>query len=142
MHLLLKNVPAAFFACEDAAHGDPCRMPGGIEGTLCTRDTLCTVDMGVDEPDKCLICTPPCYGREPEEACIQPSGEAGVCVALTEDCTDKPETSFAECNRCVEGQVPRVDAESGGCDVSPGVVAGATLPWALLLVVALRQLRR
>lgn len=133
------NVPAAFWACEGAEHGDPCRMPGGYHGN-CLLDTLCEDDDPDTEVNECLICRDGCGAQEPGTGCVRRDGSHGVCVAQDPaGCTDLPETSFDECNRCEAGEPPPVPAEDAGCAATDAAVAA---PWALLLLAAALQLRR
>ncbi|MCA9526742.1 MAG: hypothetical protein KC549_10670 [Myxococcales bacterium] len=129
------NVPSAYLACQDKAEGAPCRMVGPQFGA-CVRDTLCE-DPPDDDVDVCLLCVDPCWGRADGEACLQTAtNEPGVC-ALQDRCTDKEETSFLECNRCVPGRVGATDPEEG-CQAGVGYAA----PWLFILLALGWQLRR
>lgn len=136
------NVPAAFFACEGAADGDPCSMPGPFYGN-CVRDTRCTDDPDTG-PDECLLCVDPCWaGLAPGAYCTRFDGADGICEPQMM-CTTDPEKSFAQCNRCVEGDIARTDPASGGC-AAAGPSGGAWAAggaWALLLLVGGAQWRR
>ncbi len=137
----LANVPAAFFACEGLSEGDACERPAKLKGGRCVRDTLCDTDV-IEDVDECLLCHDACYGQAPDTACVQATGEPGVCRVLDpEICTDPPETSFAECNRCSPGDVEKTDPDEGGC-ASVGGHAVALLAWLLVLGAGLLQLRR
>lgn len=136
------NVPAAFLACEGAEDGEPCSMPGPFYGN-CVRDTLCA-DNPATGPDECLLCVDPCWsGLEAGSYCVRFDGADGVCEPQSM-CTTDPEKSFAQCNRCVEGDIARTEPASGGCAaVRPsagGLAAG--LAWGALLLVGGVQLRR
>jgi MYXO-CTERM domain-containing protein len=136
------NVPASFLACEGAADGEPCSMPGPFYGN-CVRDTLCT-DNPATDPDECLLCVDPCWAALPAGSyCVRFDGRDGICEPQSM-CTPDPAKSFAQCNRCVEGDIARTDPESGGCAaaVSSGdtLVAGAA--WLMLLLVGAGQFRR
>lgn len=132
------NVPAAFFACEGLAPGDACQRPAGLQGGRCVRDTLCSTDE-IPDVDECVLCHDACFALDPGEPCIQPQGGSGVCVALHEDeCTENEETSFAECHRCEPGRVDKTEPDDG-CEA---VDAAAAIPWALVLIIGLVQLRR
>ncbi|MEZ4432889.1 MAG: hypothetical protein R3F65_10780 [bacterium] len=136
------NVPAAFLACEGAADGEPCSMPGPFYGN-CVRDTLCT-DNPATGPDECLLCVDPCWaGLDAGSYCVRFDGSDGVCEPQAM-CTTDPEKSFAQCNRCVPGDIARTEPSSGGCAaVAPsagGVAAG--LAWVVLLGVGAAQWRR
>ena len=138
------NVPAAFFACEDAAEGVDCHIPGPVYGN-CVRDTLCrdNLDTHVDE---CLLCVDPCWGRDEEGgACLRRDGSMGVC-AHQDQCTSQPEKSFRQCNRCVRvrpdpdlGLAPDSAAGDGGC---ASVAPAAYVPWLFVLLLGLNPTRR
>jgi uncharacterized protein (TIGR03382 family) len=132
------NVPAAFFACEGIEAGEPCQRPAGIAGGRCVLDTSCTVDE-LPDVDECLLCHDACFGQEPDTACIQANGEPGVCIALSAAvCTENEVTSFKECHRCAVGETPETEPDSGCASVD----AAAAIPWSLLLLVGVFQLRR
>jgi len=135
------NIPAAFFACEGAEQGEPCSMPGPFFGN-CVRDTLC-VDNDETDIDECLLCVDPCWSDLPEGTyCVRFDGTDGICEAQ-QMCTPDPEKSFAQCNRCVEGQVAQVEPQSG-CAALPGRWTGrglTALAWLALLIVGIRQFR-
>ena len=134
------NVPAAFFACEDLADGDPCQRPAGLQGGRCVRDTLCSAD-DIPDVDECVLCHDACFDQAPGTACLQATGESGICVVLPPNvCTELERTSFKECHRCESGQVDKTSPDEG-CTVS-GPGAAATFPWVLLLGIGLLQLRR
>ncbi len=131
-------MPAAFFACEDIAVGEPCQRPAGLAGGRCVRDELCTVDE-IPDVDECVLCHDACYAQEVDTACIQANGEPGVCIALPpEDCTENEETSFIECHRCTDGAPPTTDPDEG-CE---SVDAATAIPWALILLLGVAQSRR
>ncbi len=136
------NIPAAFFACEGAADGDPCSLPGPEYGN-CVRDTLCE-----DDPetavDECLLCVDPCWsGLAPGTYCTRFDGADGVCEPQ-DMCTTDPEKSFDQCNRCVEGQIATVEPQDA-CTAVPGRSGRrglVLLGWIGLLLVGVRQWRR
>jgi hypothetical protein len=138
------NVPAAFYACEDAAEGVRCHIPGPVYGN-CVRDTLCRDDPDT-HVDECLLCVDPCWGRDEEGGpCLRRDGAMGVC-AHQDRCTSQPEKSFRQCNRCVR---PRGDpdvgvalpagAGDGGCASVP---PAAYVPWLLVLLLGLNPTTR
>ncbi len=132
------NIPAAFFACEDIAAGEPCQRPAGIAGGRCVLDTFCTTDE-IPDVEECLLCHDACFGQEVDTACIQANGEPGVCIVLGPDvCTENERTSFKECHRCDTGETPATEPESGCAAVDSAVA----IPWALLFLGGLFQLRR
>ena len=63
--------------------------------------------------NECVICVDECWASQDGLECIRPwTGELGVCESQ-DRCTDKPETSFEECRRCVEGKAwSESDAEN------------------------------
>ncbi len=138
------NVPAAFYACEDADEGVECHVPGPVYGN-CVRDTLCNDNP--DTPvDECLLCVDPCWGRDEEGgACLRRDRTMGVCE-LQDRCTSEPVKSFRQCNRCVRvrpamdaGTVVVEDDEGGGCaSVSPA----AYVPWFFVILLGLSPTRR
>ncbi len=136
------NIPAAFFACEGAGHGDACTLPGPEYGN-CVRDTLCEDDPDT-EVDECLLCVDPCWsGLAPGTYCVRFDGTDGICEPQA-NCTPDPEKSFEQCNRCVVGEVARTEPQDA-CAAAPGragsrVVIG--LVWLALLGVGVRQWRR
>lgn len=133
------NVPAAFFACEGAPEGEPCSMPGPFFGN-CVRDTLCE-DNPDTEVDECLLCVDPCWAALEEGSfCVRFDGADGVCQVQREMCTTDPEKSFAQCNRCVEGDIARTAPEDGCAAVAPGAAAGGA--WMLILLLGAVQWRR
>ncbi len=131
------NVPAAFYACEDAAEGVACQIPGPVYGN-CIRDTMCTDNLETPV-DECLLCVDPCWGRDEEGgSCLRRDGTQGICEHQ-DRCTPDSTKSFRQCNRCV-----RVDGDvdagteamdgDGGCEsVSPT----AYVPWFLVLLLGL-----
>ncbi len=132
------NVPAAFFACEDLEPGDDCQRPAGLQGGVCVRDALCTTDE-IPDVDECVLCHDACFALEPGEACVKPQGGSGVCEALgADECTENEETSFKECHRCVDGQIDKTEPDEG-CEA---VDAAAAIPWMLVLLIGVFQLRR
>ncbi len=132
------NIPAEYVACEGAAPGDPCQTVGPRHGN-CVLDTLC-VDQPVPEQNECLLCRDGCGALDEGESCLRRDKTHGVCARQpVETCTDRPETSFDECNRCEPGEPEAVPAEDGGCEAADAAVAA---PWALILLAGLAQLRR
>lgn len=133
----LANIPAAYLACKDKPEGDACRMVGPQFGQ-CVRDTLCDDPAG-DDVDECVLCVDGCWAKDDGDPCLQTfTNEPGVC-RLQERCTDDPEKSFSECNRCVEGDLPRTEPEEG-CSAAVGL--GVGVPWGLILLALGWQLRR
>jgi uncharacterized protein (TIGR03382 family) len=133
----LANVPASYLPCEGAADGDPCQLPGPLHGN-CVRDTLCAPPDG--GADRCLLCRDGCGALPAGETCLRRDGSHGVCVKQDpETCTDKPETSFDECNRCEEGAEAPTRPKDAGCAAADAAVVA---PWAALLLVGAWQLRR
>ena len=124
----LANIPAAYLACEGAPEGSACSLPGPQFG-VCVRDTLC-VDSEITAVDECVLCVDGCWADVDGASCVRPwSGEEGVCE--TQDrCTDRIETSFEECRRCVRlpepepddlgltGERAPMDTRAHGCDQS------------------------
>lgn len=132
------NVPAAYLACDGKVEGDPCRLVGPSYGS-CVRDTLCE-DTAEIEADECLLCVDPCWGKLDGDPCLRTiDNSPGVCE-LQDRCTDKPETSFLECNRCVEGRVASTEPDEG-CSFT-AQREGLALVWGLILLAAFRQWRR
>lgn len=133
----LANVPAAYLACEDKGEGDPCRLVGPSFGE-CVLDTLCE-DTPEIEANECLLCVDSCWGKDDGAPCLHPlDNTPGVCE-LQDRCTDREETSFAECNRCVRGAVATTEPDD--CSMSPRD-GGLAVVWALILGVGWRQWRR
>ena len=145
----LANIPAAYLACEGAAEGAECALPGPQFGR-CVRDTLCQdiVETAVDE---CVLCVDECWASEDGAQCIRPwSGEMGVCETQ-DQCTDPPETSFEECRRCVlsldsGANVDEHDLDpsmSEGC-IQPHTFSGTLIvisAWLMLMVYVYKRSR-
>ena len=133
------NVPAAFYACEDADEGVECHVPGPVYGN-CVRDTLCNDDPDT-HVDECLLCVDPCWGRdEAGGPCLRRDRTMGVCE-LQDRCTSEPVKSFRQCNRCVRARPAMVTVhdDGGGCaSVSPA----AYVPWFFVLLLGLSPTRR
>ena len=132
----LANVPAAYFACEGASHGDHCQLPGPRYGN-CVLDTLCE-DPSETAVNECLLCVDGCWGLVENQACIMRDGSDGVCQGQN-DCTTDPEKSFDQCNWCVEGDIPRNQPKDGGCTSTDAYILW---PWAICALLAARQCRR
>jgi hypothetical protein len=113
---LLANIPTAYLACEGANVGDRCSLPGPEYGT-CTRDTLCE-----DPPDtkinECVLCVDDCWSLANADPCTRRfTGTPGICQ-IQMQCTDKIETSFKECQRCVQESLMNdneVDDQEASC---------------------------
>jgi hypothetical protein len=102
-------------------------------------DTLCE-DTPEVEANECLLCVDPCWGRPSGEPCLRTlDNSPGICE-LQDRCTDREETSFAECNRCVEGSLEPGDPDEG-CAFSPRH-GGLALVWMFIVMGAWRQWRR
>ena len=115
--------------------GEPCDLVGGTHGT-CVLDSLCTDDDPETAVNECLLCVDGCWGSEPGAACSQLTGAPGVCQ-MQDRCTDREETSFVECNRCVPDEGG--GGEDGGCQA---IDAATGLPWVLILIGLGVQRRR
>lgn len=119
--------------CAGSQPGAPCVRPYGGTGT-------CAVDAACDPAtEACLRCVDACQGGKAlGDGCQRADGTGGVCERI--DCVDDPSTSFDECLRCAEGELPTTKAASDGCSLGEAPITGAI--WLLLALVALVQLRR
>ena len=119
MNVSHANIPAAYLACEGAEEGADCALPGPQYG-VCTRDTFC-VDPPTTSVNECILCVDSCWSNDEGASCVRPwTGEAGICEDQ-QRCTDKVETSFLECRRCVAQSVEEVTEQSvsQGCSTQP-----------------------
>ena len=95
-----------------------------VGGLLILLSAAAAVDRQYDsdppatQVNECLLCVDACWNLPEGSECIRPfTGEMGICEAQ-DRCTDKLETSFKECMRCVKlinGQVPEERDEPEGC---------------------------